>query len=666
MPRIQKLISEDFLANEPLAKLMQLEAGDCKVYFDTLFKHPFTIDHSICAVDESNKVIGCAVLTLNSTLPHLQKYNFNKDANADETVGSDDVSSKFRAILKETKRHVLARKPKEFHTIMRHEMSSVPPQYGGNNIATRMSIEGLQLIKEKIKELQFSYGEATNEISWRVRSKAKFQVASKLKYEDFGIELNHAVCFIFITVSLYFFFLSLFYRGLGDPYVHRSNFSQNVVAVGEASITDYYQNSVITLYIFLMLSLVCGRVCFYLDVPVFVGYLLLGLGIQNIPYFRNTLELHSYFIETIRLLCVILIVGRTTVNLNYQELKKHWFNSFFASIPPTAFVSGWLIVLTRCIFKIPIEIALCYGFVLSVTAPPVTYTMANKIMANKLGMQNGIAGIIRVATAFDNIFCIALINIVMDYCFPPAYYGWHTAFHIVGGTVLGIILCVFLWFFPTRIKMSQYASTRCAMFYLSCAGMLFYLKTIGWYGSAGYTILIMGFVCGTKWRMDSPGMKPLEQIYLDNIWNWIFEPWLFVFIGYNFRARTIDGRTVWISFVVVFSTMFFKIGTSLISTYFLKLKFKEKLFLSLVFIPKSSIQVANSLMIFNLSQKHPKSDTIPEAGKNFFHNVVIGLLVTTPLTQMLLTFLSKKLLDDKEIEKLVQLKENGKKYGSES
>uniref|UniRef100_A0A0K0ED11 Na_H_Exchanger domain-containing protein n=1 Tax=Strongyloides stercoralis TaxID=6248 RepID=A0A0K0ED11_STRER len=464
-------------------------------------------------------------------------------------------------------------------------------------------------------------------------------------------EVNVFICFWFIVASLYIYVVSVFYRNVVNPY----NFDFDIMANASGDLenlshSEYYKDSIVSLLCFLILSLIASRIALKCYVPNFIGSVIIGILIQNIYWLKHTFIIHPYFIEVIRLLSAVLIVGRTSVNLNHNELKKYWQKAFMISIPPTFLNCIWLTILTKFIFNIPLEIALCYAFVIGVTAPPVTFSMANYLISNKLGEKNDIGKIWRVATSLDNIFCIGLLNIVMDFSFEPNGYSFlFTFLHISVGICIGIILGIFLWYYPSKKSMSLFTTTRVTMFFTSYGAMLFYFKTVGWYGTAAYAILISAYICGIRYRKDAPtGTKPVEQTYLDNLWILFFEPMLFVFIGYNFNARDYDWLLIGQCLIIIISTVILKIIFAFISSYKLKLKTKEKVFLSLGFIPRSSIQVANSLMIMNLSQSHT-NQLIPIESKKFYCTMVLSLLICSTFSQWFYRYLGKTVLKKLEI-----------------
>uniref|UniRef100_A0AC35UD77 Macro domain-containing protein n=1 Tax=Rhabditophanes sp. KR3021 TaxID=114890 RepID=A0AC35UD77_9BILA len=160
--QIRKLLYEDFLQNEPIARILQITAEDCKVYFESLLGHPFTKEHSICAYP----------YILFAKLKHL---TFDENLNTDATVGIDKDSDigKFRAIIKQTKTESTAIIPKGCHTLIRHELISVPINYGGCGVGQRMCTEGLDMLIKKVPEIQFSWTESTSEYSFKATSKVE-------------------------------------------------------------------------------------------------------------------------------------------------------------------------------------------------------------------------------------------------------------------------------------------------------------------------------------------------------------------------------------------------------------------------------------------------------------------------------------------------------------
>uniref|UniRef100_A0AC35TZ08 Na_H_Exchanger domain-containing protein n=1 Tax=Rhabditophanes sp. KR3021 TaxID=114890 RepID=A0AC35TZ08_9BILA len=468
---------------------------------------------------------------------------------------------------------------------------------------------------------------------------------NKFIYNFFNsAELNLIVCFSFISISIYVTIVSIFYRPVIYPYEYNSSQLDENKIVIPLTEKDYYQNSIVSLFLFLVIALMFGRISYHLDIPTFIGYVVCGILIQNIDYLKESFIIHKYFIETVRLTSVIMIVARTAINLNFYDLRNHWKAATIISIPSTIFNCIFITFLTKIVLGFPWEISLCYAFVLGVTAPPIAFNIAQSLIQEKRGLKNNVPQILKVSTSLDNIFCIVCLNLVIDFCYEPIDYSIPSSvMHIFVGILIGLIMGSFLSIYPTR-RIILFESTRLAMLFFASGGLLFFFKSVGWYGCPAFAILIMSFICGSKYRTDAgPNKKPLEQHYIDSIWSLLFEPWLFVFIGYNFKFLNLEWNYMAICMIIISSTLLFKFLCGLLFSIPLNLTCYEKIFLNLCFIPRSSIQVANSLMILNLSQNHSHPN-IPDSSTQFYSNVVISLLVTGTFTQIILRVLSKKWL----------------------
>uniref|UniRef100_A0A0K0F0W4 GH07323p (inferred by orthology to a D. melanogaster protein) n=1 Tax=Strongyloides venezuelensis TaxID=75913 RepID=A0A0K0F0W4_STRVS len=388
--------------------------------------------------------------------------------------------------------------------------------------------------------------------------------------------------------------------------------------------------------------------------------MIIGMTLQNVEYLKSVFIIFPYYLEVTRLSAVIFVLLRTSLTINYNELKKYWKKAFFAGVPPTILGYISLILLTYFLFKTPLIISLSYAFVIGATGPAVPLFMSKILIDKKLGLHSGIGQIWRLSTSMDNILSIISLNIILDYAFSFNNYSFlHSLVHIVLGIGIGFLFSIIYWYYPFNTNLPFFSTTRTLMILGSCGGLLFYFKTIGYYSTPVIGILIFSFVAGIKYKRDSTDeIYSNEHSYIDNLWFNIFEPYLFIITGYHCDFRNYNWVNFINSLLIVIFAILTKILFGIISTWFLKLKRNEKIFLSLSLIPRSSIQAANAIMIMNLTN----DSEISKDGKNFYLTTITSLLLPAIFSQWIYYYLGNKLLkrftiDDLKIQNVVVLED---------
>uniref|UniRef100_A0A0N5A4R2 Nuclear receptor domain-containing protein n=1 Tax=Parastrongyloides trichosuri TaxID=131310 RepID=A0A0N5A4R2_PARTI len=372
------------------------------------------------------------------------------------------------------------------------------------------------------------------------------------------------------------------------------------------------------------------------------GAIIVGLVIQNVNQFKNIFIVSSYSLEVLRLTAVIFVLTRTAININVNKIKKHWKKSFVLSVPPTIFGCISITLVTYYIFKMPLKISLAYAFIIGASGPMIPTFMSEYLTNKSLGLQSGICEIWKLTTSIDNILCLIFLNITMDIGFQETNQNpLDVCSHIGIGIGIGIALGIIFWYFPFNKTSQSLPLIRVLMIISSGGAALFYFNIINYTSTALFCILISSFVAGIRFKRDSIlGIKPNEQVYLDNLWNYIFEPYLFFITGYHCNFSNFVPETFIFCFIIIAFATISKIIFALLSTLFLTLTRGEKIFLSLSSIPRAAIQAANTIMILNLSQ----NSEISEDGKILHLTVVVSLIVPPILCQWIYAYMGGKLL----------------------
>uniref|UniRef100_A0A0K0F0W3 Uncharacterized protein n=1 Tax=Strongyloides venezuelensis TaxID=75913 RepID=A0A0K0F0W3_STRVS len=98
-----------------------------------------------------------------------------------------------------------------------------------------------------------------NEDSWTDRLKNK--------------EINVILCFSFIVLSIYIYLVSIMYRDILNPYdiklIFQGNDSSTIENISEI---EDFKSSILTLYFFLILSLISKSIAMKFFIPSYIGF----------------------------------------------------------------------------------------------------------------------------------------------------------------------------------------------------------------------------------------------------------------------------------------------------------------------------------------------------------------------------------------------------------
>ncbi|CAD5222794.1 unnamed protein product [Bursaphelenchus xylophilus] len=465
-------------------------------------------------------------------------------------------------------------------------------------------------------------------------------------------ELNVAITSILILLTLYISLCSILQKSLYNP-----------LDEGISSLLPIFNGShlnpleetkpqvsstatVMALFFLWAIAMVFGQVMTWLRLPPLLGMLLAGMLVKNVEFFSPIQNIDADWDSILRSLAFLLILIRCGLNLDPDVLKKSL--AIFSSLGfiSTTIEAIAVVLASYYLFGISLPLAILFSFVLTSTSPAVTVPSMIRLQAHGRGTEKGIPTMILAAASIDNIYCITAFSITAAVFFGGTGNDDLTlliirivvevTFAVVSGIIFGLLLCVF-----PRVRVRHAHFIRSVIISSFSTAIFFAAKSTGHTMIGPISVFIMVVVASIKWERDNPKKTKKEEKCFKIIWDDVLQPFLFALIGLVFDFSQINWDVFWSAMAIIFIGAAIRVIAVFAMSIFMALSFKERIFISICFFPKATVQAALAPFIIQYATGNDDRDK----SKFLFNTCVLSILATAPVGQLLIDLLGKYLLE---------------------
>lgn len=173
-------------------------------------------------------------------------------------------------------------------------------------------------------------------------------------------------------------------------------------------------------------------------------------------------------------------------------------------------------------------------------------------------------------------------------------------------------------------------------------------------GAGALAVLTMGFIAGIGWRSqgypdDNPVCRNLAKLWV------VFQPLLFGLIGTEIKISELDGPTVGLGIGVLICGLSVRIIVSYLAVLGGNLTHRERIFISLAWLPKATVQAAVGPLALDLAnQAISRADQNADMdflvkqqklGQQILAIAVLVILITAPIGAIAVMTAGPKLLE---------------------
>ncbi|RWS02343.1 mitochondrial sodium/hydrogen exchanger 9B2-like protein [Dinothrombium tinctorium] len=406
-----------------------------------------------------------------------------------------------------------------------------------------------------------------------------------------------------------------------------------------------------------------GEICSLISAPPLVGMLIAGFILRN----TTSMKIDAQVSSILRNVALTVILLRAGFGLNPNDLKKLSGVCLRLSFSPCIVETICIAVTTHFLLGLSWQWGFLLGFVLAAVSPAVVVPGMILLNERKLGTDKGVPTLVIAAASVDDVLAITGFGVFLGTVFSSHQsLAWQIAkgpLEAIVGLVAGLFIGVLLWFVPVHLENEKSApekKQRLALTLFFGLILVFISQKIGWSGIGPLGALTLSFIAALKWRVKSIDLFVEKQ--LKSIW-FFFQFFLFGLIGAEVNISSIQPDSIGYCLLCLFIGLVFRCFTAMIVTWGAGFSWKEKLFVSLAWLPKATVQAAFGPVALDLARKAGDETKISFATL-ILNFAALSIVITAPLGALLIALSGPKLLK-KEPETImneivVEVDHNGK------
>lgn len=411
-----------------------------------------------------------------------------------------------------------------------------------------------------------------------------------------------------------------------------------------------------TLFVITFFGFALNRLAKLARIPALVFYLLFGMLLCFVdskvssPSFRildDGLMGISSYIKKIALIIILLKAG---LSLDMRDLRKVGRPAILMSFLPATVEMVAVGLLAPLFFNLSYTESFLLGSALGAVSPAVVIPMMSKLMEEKYGTKEGIPQLIIAGSSIDDI--------VMIVCYQSfltlekggsisAMTFLNIPISIASGIAVGVLLGFLLSLLLKRANIGVVWSFI-LLLSLSC-GLTYLEEVVSTY--FGFSSLLSIITFSLVLHKRNPEQASNVKSAANHVWT-LAEVFLFVLVGSSIRMDY-ALRYFLPAFLLLLCSLLCRsiaVSSCLIRTNF---DLKERSFVILSYLPKATVQAAigGGLLDFGnslLSQGASNAASIIAAGEIVLSVSVLAILLSAPLSAILMNALYPKLLKKEE------------------
>ncbi|MDR0994516.1 MAG: cation:proton antiporter [Verrucomicrobiota bacterium] len=388
---------------------------------------------------------------------------------------------------------------------------------------------------------------------------------------------------------------------------------------------------IFSLGIMVLCGLLLSGIMQKLKLPGLIGMLLTGIILG--PYALNLIAPEILNVSAdLRELALIVILTRAGLSLDIADLKKVGRSAILMCFVPATFEIAAVTLFAPMLLPISRLDAAIMGTVLGAVSPAVIVPKMLMLMETGYGKGKSIPQLIMAGVSVDDVFVIVLFTSFMGMHGGNGFDGLSLAqipvSILVGATIgalLGLLLC-------NVFKKYHIRDTLKVLILLSVAGLLVALETAV-QALIPMSGLLSIMALGCTILKIHPTLAARLSRKFSKIWV-AAELMLFVLVG-----AAVDVSHAMNAGLAVIALIFLALCIRLCGVFACLIKsplrFKERLFCALAYLPKATVQAAIGGL--------PLAAGLP-SGKLILTVAVLAILITAPLGAILIDATYKRLL----------------------
>ncbi|XP_062305742.1 sodium/hydrogen exchanger 9B2-like [Osmerus eperlanus] len=361
--------------------------------------------------------------------------------------------------------------------------------------------------------------------------------------------------------------------------------------------------------------------------PPLLGMLLAGLLLRNVPYVTDAVYIDQTWSAALRNIALAIILTRAGLGLDPTALRRLKAVCLRVAVGPCTVEACTVAVVSHFLMGLPWVWGFILGFVLSAVSPAVVVPSMLLLQKDGYGVQKGIPTLLMAAGSFDDVLAITGFTTCLGVAFSKGS-TWMNILkgllEVLGGTVVGLLLGIFICFFPSQDQ-EDLVLTRCVMLLGLSVFSVFGSHVAGFSGAGGLCTLVMAFLAALGWGGDKAPVAAM----VGRAWD-IFQPLLFGLIGAEITVSTLDPNTVGLGMACLCTGLLVRLLATFLLVHFGGFTLKEKIFISVAWLPKATVQAAIGSAALDMARVEG-DEVLVKLGLDVLTVAVLAILTTAPV-----------------------------------
>eukprot|EP00112_Aurelia_sp_Birch-Aquarium-sp1_P023460 Seg700.2 transcript_id=Seg700.2/GoldUCD/mRNA.D3Y31 product="Sodium/hydrogen exchanger 9B2" protein_id=Seg700.2/GoldUCD/D3Y31 len=322
--------------------------------------------------------------------------------------------------------------------------------------------------------------------------------------------------------------------------------------------------------------------------PPLLGMLIAGFLLRNVPGISVAKNINKQWSANLRNVALVVILLRSGLGLDIEALKRLKCTVIRLAFSPCLVEAITVGIVSHFLLGMPWLWAFMLGFILGAVSPAVVVpSMLNLQMAG-YGTREGIPTLVMAASSCDDVLAISLFSVFLGIAFSQGnlvFNIFRGPLELCLGIFMGLVVGLLLSYIPN--KNSKHAARNRSVLLVGFGLLsLFGSNRAELSGAGALGVLTLGAVAGYGWKDD--GKRPIADV-LSVLWEF-FQPLLFGLIGAEVGLEYLSGELVGRGLATLAVGLVLRIAVTYAVVFGNKLSVKEKLFISLAWLPKATVQ----------------------------------------------------------------------------
>ncbi|XP_067006988.2 sodium/hydrogen exchanger 9B2 isoform X2 [Anabrus simplex] len=416
------------------------------------------------------------------------------------------------------------------------------------------------------------------------------------------------------------------------------------VAVSVAGDTATPGGQLFSVVVLCVVAHFAGKLMQLISLPPLLGMLLAGVTLRNVGFVHLSSD-YLHVAAILRKMALSVILIRAGLGLDPVALRRLSLLVLRLAALPSLVEAAALTVITHLLLGMPWIWGLLLGSVMAAVSPAVVIPCLFRLQAKGYGTDKGIPTLVIAAASLDDVIAVTAFGIVLSIIFSS---GSLTMKIIQGpltiliGVAFGIIWGAFARVVPQKLD-THVSELRTLV--VGGGGFLAVLGSdaIGFDGAGPLGCILAAFVACQAWRQQgwSDSQNPVAD-HFRVVWL-VFQTLLFALIGTEIDLMILKPTDVALGAACLIIALSCRIFISVVVAFGGNLTWKEKLFVSLAWFPKATVQAALGPVALDMVRTLGRQEEAHVASQVLTLSVM-AILLTAPAGAALITLLGTRLL----------------------